>query len=428
MINDRRAQDALKVLQIAEQAGYQARLAGGCVRDRLMGAVPVDFDVATNASPDQATVLFRTKGYKVVPTGVDHGTVTIIAPSGPIEVTTLRRDVATDGRRAQVAFGESFEEDAERRDFTINAMFEDARGQIYDYFGGLEDLKSGHLRFVGDASTRIREDYLRILRLFRFWSKLGFNPVPGTLDAVTSEKAGLTSISQERITSELMKTLSGEFAPGPVKALHASGVWHLVLPELLDTLPSSYLPQDFWPLSPEISHQRRGLAVLTAASFWEWRSRDSKAWTDLAMRLRLPKTEVRAFMWFPLLLDRLKGLGNERADQLLLCEESDHHAGPDSCRVFYGPILEALAKAGQPEAKAISSPLASLVATDTKWGHLRHNAPPVSGKEAMTALGIAQGPLLGELLSKLRRAYLNGEWSEHAQGLKILTMLKDNSP
>jgi hypothetical protein len=129
---------------------------------------------------------------------------------------------------------------------------------------------------------------------------------------------------------------------------------------------------------------------------------------------------VKALAWFPLLLDRLKHLGSERADILLLAEECDHHGGTESFPGFYSPILEALAKAGHPEAKAIGDSIRTVLVTEAKWGHLRHNAPPVSGKEAMARLGISQGPLLGELLLKLRRAYLNGDWNEKDDGLRIL--------
>ena len=165
---DRAYKDALKVLRSLEAAGYAARLAGGCVRDRLLGITPADYDIATGAEPGVVLQHFRTEGRTTVPTGIDHGTITVVMPSGPIEVTTLRKDVATDGRHAQVAFGKSFSDDAQRRDFTINAMFEDADGRIYDEAGGQADLQAKVLRFVGEASIRIREDYLRILRLFRF--------------------------------------------------------------------------------------------------------------------------------------------------------------------------------------------------------------------------------------------------------------------
>lgn len=421
-LKDRRAKDALKALLVLEQAGYSARFAGGCVRDRLMGVQPMDFDVASNATPEQTTAVFRGKGFKVVPTGLDHGTVTVVVPSGPIEITTLRRDVATDGRRAEVAFGTSFEDDAERRDFTINAMFEDARGQIYDYFDGRRDLEECRLRFVGHAETRIREDYLRILRLFRFWAKIGFTPVPGTIEAVTQEKSGLTGISQERITSELLKTLAGDFAGAPLAALHQTGVWDLVMPELSSTKEprTGPLPALFWPLPAEISALRKGLAALAASCLWEWPERDVTAWSALGMRLRLARADVKAFAFLPTLLMQIQNLGSEAADALLLAELCDQHAGGHALTNFYGPILKALAKLTLSEAQIITLHLDRLLRTEALSGHLRHQTLPLTGKDLMAILALTPGPALGRALTILRRGYLNGAWTSRDEGIAFI--------
>ena len=421
-LKDRRIKDALKTLIVLEQAGFVARFAGGCVRDRLMGIHPTDYDVATSATPDQTSGVFRSQGYKVVPTGIDHGTVTVIAPSGPVEITTLRRDVATDGRRAQVAFGTNFEEDAERRDFTINAMFEDARGQIYDYFEGRKDLAEKALRFVGNAETRIREDYLRILRLFRFWAKIDFTPVPGTLEAVVAEKSGLGGISQERITSELLKTLAGNFAGAPLAALHSSGVWDLVIPEL--SLPKNVmrtpLPQAFWPLPDVVPAERRGVAALGASCLWEWHERDESAWTVLGVRLRLSRADVRAFAFFPVLLDRIRSLGDEKADALLLSDDCDHHAGRDTLTSFYGPILKALTVVKATEVVPLAQNIDRLLRTEALSGHLRQSSSPLSGKDLMNLLSLAPSPELGQALHVLKRGYFNGAWTTRDEGIAYI--------
>ncbi|RYZ53607.1 MAG: CCA tRNA nucleotidyltransferase, partial [Proteobacteria bacterium] len=206
---DQNYQIAQKVMTILEDAGQEARMAGGCVRDRLLKTKPKDYDIATVAVPDLICSIFEQKGIKTVPTGIDHGTITVVMGGQGIEVTSLRLDVATDGRRAVVSFGNSFEADSLRRDFTINALYEDRSGKVYDYHDGIKDLQAKVLRFVGEPRTRIKEDYLRILRLFRFWSRLGFEPQAEALPVIAEEARGLEQISQERKTSELLMILEG---------------------------------------------------------------------------------------------------------------------------------------------------------------------------------------------------------------------------
>src|SRR5690606_38866740 len=155
-----------QVLHLLTDAGHLAFLVGGCVRNALLGKSVADIDIATDAVPDRVTDVARAAGLKVVPTGVEHGTVTVVVQGVPHEVTTFRRDVETFGRHATVAFSTCVEEDAARRDFTMNALYADAAGRIVDPIGGLPDLMARRVRFVGDADARIREDYLRILRFF----------------------------------------------------------------------------------------------------------------------------------------------------------------------------------------------------------------------------------------------------------------------
>ncbi|MFQ6546929.1 CCA tRNA nucleotidyltransferase [Aestuariibius sp. 2305UL40-4] len=217
-LTDPRAQ---RVCAALTSRGHQAYFVGGCVRNTLIGAPVADLDIATNAHPDEVTEAAEADGLKAVPTGIDHGTVTIITDGLPVEITTFRQDVATDGRRATVAFGTSLTEDARRRDFTMNALYADPEGNIVDPLGGLPDLKARILRFIEDPATRIKEDALRILRFFRFHAWYG-DPAAG-LDpdgyAACAELAPLTdTLSQERITAELLKLLA---APDPAPSLAA---------------------------------------------------------------------------------------------------------------------------------------------------------------------------------------------------------------
>lgn len=200
--------DVAKVLQAIHAAGGEARFVGGCVRDAILGRPLGDFDLATNLPPEQVMAAATQAGLKVVPTGLKHGTVTVIAEHKPFEVTTLRRDVATNGRHAEVEYTDSWQEDAARRDFTMNALFCDAQGNVTDYFSGLADLEAGRVRFVGNAGTRIEEDVLRILRFFRFHAHYGHGAMDeAALAACRSRVALLPGLSAERVRTELLKLL-----------------------------------------------------------------------------------------------------------------------------------------------------------------------------------------------------------------------------
>ncbi|MEM6372081.1 MAG: CCA tRNA nucleotidyltransferase [Pseudomonadota bacterium] len=222
-----------------EDAGHVALFVGGCVRNALLHQPASDIDIATDATPVQVMTLVQDAGLRCVPTGVAHGTVTVVADGRAYEVTTFRRDVSTDGRRAVVAFSNSIEEDARRRDFTMNALYADRTGAIVDPLGGLPDVQAGHVRFIEDAAQRIREDYLRTLRFFRFhaWyaaADAGFDA--DALAGIAANLDGLSTLSAERVGAELTKLLS---APDPAPALGAmaqTGVLATVLPGADPTL------------------------------------------------------------------------------------------------------------------------------------------------------------------------------------------------
>jgi poly(A) polymerase len=212
-----------------------ARFVGGCVRNALLGKPIDDIDIATQLTPEVVANVMHDAGMAVHPTGIEHGTLTIVADHHPFEVTTLRRDVETDGRRATVAFTEDWAEDAERRDFRINALYCDMTGQLFDPTGGgLDDIKQSRIVFVGDPETRIREDYLRILRFFRFYAWYGKTaPDAAGLAACSKLKAGLKAVSAERVWMEMKKLLA---APEPMASLQAmanSGILALVLPDFV---------------------------------------------------------------------------------------------------------------------------------------------------------------------------------------------------
>ncbi len=227
-----------RVIAVLSADGGAVRYVGGAVRDTLLGLPVTDVDLATPQRPQEVVRRLESAGIKAVPTGIAHGTITAVADGKPYEVTTLRRDVATDGRRATVAFADDWREDASRRDFTINALYANpATGAITDYFGGLDDLAARHVRFIGDAGLRIDEDHLRMLRYFRFLARFGAPEVDGAGDAATlaiiADRAPkLRGLSRERIADELLKLLA---LPDPVAALtqmQAAGLFAHIAPEI----------------------------------------------------------------------------------------------------------------------------------------------------------------------------------------------------
>lgn len=211
----------------------EARFVGGSVRDTLIGLPVADVDIATPLAPETVLERLKAAGIRAVPTGLAHGTVTAVLPSGPVEVTTLRHDVSTDGRHAVVAFTEDWQADAARRDFTMNALYADpASGRIFDYFDGLEDLAARRVRFIGDPLQRIAEDHLRILRFFRFLARFGDAPDADGLAACTARANDLMALSRERIADELLKLLVAAEAVRVVRLMLAHGIFAPVLPEL----------------------------------------------------------------------------------------------------------------------------------------------------------------------------------------------------
>ena len=222
-----------QVLHMLTDAGHQAFLVGGCVRNALLGQPVADIDISTDAMPERVVALAGATGLKAVPTGIEHGTITVIAEGVGHEITTFRRDVETDGRRAVVAFSTRIEDDAARRDFTMNALYADATGAVVDPMGGLADLWARRVRFVGDADERIREDLLRILRFFRFHAWYG-DPEEGLdadgLAACAANSAGIETLSRERIGHEMRRLLAAPDPSQSVAAMQATGILARVLP------------------------------------------------------------------------------------------------------------------------------------------------------------------------------------------------------
>ncbi|MEA2960031.1 MAG: poly(A) polymerase [Alphaproteobacteria bacterium] len=218
------------LLAVLDGVGEEARVVGGAVRNALLAEPIGEIDIATTALPTEVIGRAQAAGFKAVPTGIEHGTITVVVHGQPFEVTTLREDVETFGRHAKVAFGRDWKQDAERRDFTMNALSAARDGTVYDYVGGLADVAARRVRFIGDAAARIAEDYLRILRFFRFHAAYGEGALdPAGLAACIAGRAGLDQLSRERVRAELLKLLLAKRAVPAIAAMTEAGLLDRIL-------------------------------------------------------------------------------------------------------------------------------------------------------------------------------------------------------
>lgn len=281
------------VLAVLNQS-HETRVVGGAVRNALLDLPVADIDLATAALPAQVIEIAKAQGWRALPTGIDHGTITLMLGKDSFEVTTLREDVATDGRHAEVRFGTDFNLDAQRRDFTINALSVNANGQIFDYTGGLADIAARRVRFIGDAEQRIREDYLRILRFFRFSSSYAQGPLDAdALRAIVQTRHGLLQLSKERISSEVFKTLLTRRAADVFEILSHNGILQL----LLDGIGNPVLLRRMVDLSGEALPRLAALALFTGSDV-----------PRLRQALRLSNADTQALETASLAGIRLHGL------------------------------------------------------------------------------------------------------------------------
>ena len=370
------AGDSRRLLAALAADGKESRFVGGCVRDTLLDpwARPHDLDVATQQLPERAGALLEGAGFRVLPTGLAHGTVTALGRDFAYEVTTLRRDVSTDGRHAEVAFTEDFVADAARRDFTVNAMSCDGLGRVHDPFGGRADLLGGRIRFVGDPVRRIREDYLRILRWFRFFARFGGEPPDAAaLAACAAERDGIDILSGERLRTELLSLLALPRAPRAVGLMAGTGVLRHVVPA----------PADPDALARLLAVAGAGDAVLALAAML--RPAEVPAVERVATRLRLSRSEAARLLRLAT-GDRPDAAAAEAGHRRRL--EAEGRAG------YLDRLRLAAAAQGLPPAA-----LADLTARLDRWPV---PAFPLAGDDLLAA-GVPPGPELGRLLADLRR-------------------------
>ncbi|MGC2084332.1 MAG: CCA tRNA nucleotidyltransferase [Bradyrhizobium sp.] len=387
---------AARVLALLNGEGEEARVVGGAVRNALLGVPIVDIDIATTALPAEVIRRAKAAAIKSVPTGIDHGTVTLVLDGHPIEVTTLREDTETFGRKAKVAFGRDWVADAERRDFTINALSVSLDGVVYDYVGGLEDIGLRRVRFIGDADQRIAEDYLRILRFFRFHSAFGVGaPEREGYLACIAGRAGLATLSAERVRMEMLKLLVTDGVVGAVEAMMDAGLMTSVLGGVayLGPFTAMVTAEREIGLTPNPIRRLAALAVAV--------TEDARR---LATRLKLSNAEAKALdamghRWW-----RLATADEARARRLL------YRLGETNYR---DRLLLAWARAGHDRDAPRWCELAQLPE--------RFTPPKFPLKAAdFIARGVAEGPLLGHVLTLAEDAWLAADFPLDQSALDVI--------
>jgi poly(A) polymerase len=380
------------VIAALEARGFPgcARFVGGCVRNTLMGKPIDDIDIATTLPPDQVIEALQAAGLRGVPTGIDHGTVTAISGGKPYEVTTLRRDVETDGRRAVVSFTQDWSEDAQRRDFRFNALYADLHGQLYDPTGeGVSDAREGRVVFVGDATTRIREDYLRILRFFRFHAWYGRGEADHeALAACKALKDGIESLAAERVQKELLKLLAADDPRAALRLMAATSVLSSILPvvtslarfEALMTIQTEQLFEN----DPELR-----LAALIPD--------DPGVASQLAERLRLSNA----------LKDRLVAAAGKspRITSWMSPRETRRAVYALGARAFADRVKLAWAGADR---TAATPQWRGLLALGESW-----TPPPfpLTGEDVLKA-GVPKGPMVGEVMREVETWWIDQDFIE----------------
>ena len=383
------APQTLRLMEALRKGGAQPRFVGGAVRNALLGKSVADVDIATPLTPDKVQTLLTAAGIKVVPTGVEHGTLTAVVDGRPFEVTTLRRDVSTDGRRAVVAFTEDWSEDARRRDFTMNALYASIDGEVFDFVGGVDDLKAGRVRFVGDATARVREDYLRILRLFRFHAWYGKGEIDAeALRAASAEKSGLAILSGERIAKEMLRLLEAEDPAAVLRLMAACGI-------LAEMLPG------------EANIARLdGLAKIDAGNFFV-----ADALLRLAALLSHDTAVAKA------VADRWK-LANAQRERLV---EIAGSSGKIVCYLSIREVRKLLYRLGvQPFKDRLFLKWAedSKQSNGVQWRALLAMADawerpcfPLTGRDVLLA-GVPEGPLVGRVLSEIEVWWVDSDFTD----------------
>jgi tRNA nucleotidyltransferase/poly(A) polymerase len=402
---------AQKLMKVMVEAGFETRLCGGSIRNQLWSLPVQDYDLATEASPEQTKGVLQASGIRFHLAGEKHGTISALIGGAVYELTTLRQDLKPDGRHSEVSYTQNWAADASRRDFTVNGLYQDLAGNIYDFVGGLADIKDRRLKFIGDPTTRIREDYLRILRFFRFWAQYEMLTDDSTLASLACEKAGLGRLSHERVTSEFRKTLGSRHVADVLAAMDSTGVFALLFGEAL--------PRDFANLidhpalgreaySPERRFRLRFFLMMCIQNNQLSLDFPAGALTEKLRTWRLSAQELNIFVALSQSLCHWQE-GLPLAD--LLYEEWANRQGLHQFPLFpelLNPLLRFLVTypAEEPlmEAKGLAKAIEVFQEAEMRLGQ----GACLRGEDLIQELGIAPGKELGRLLQDLQKLYLLG--------------------
>jgi len=399
------APDTQAVFEAIEGAGHAVRAVGGTVRNALFGQAVRDIDLATTAPPDEVMRVAEAAGLKAVATGIEHGTVTIVSGGTPIEVTTLRRDIETFGRHARVAFTTDWRADAARRDFTMNALYCDRDGTIFDPLGGYDDLIARRVRFIGSADDRIHEDYLRILRFFRFAAEYGDGPLDeNSLAACVRGRGGLAQLSAERVRVELLKLLAAPLALDAIEAMFDHGL----LVDVLGSVPA--------------------LSRLTA-----WIEFDARHHLGVEPVRRLGALVIRVAEDVERVADRLRLSNKERArlsalaiEKTAPCLPGDQESAKAQLYMLGrdGFLNGLFLATGRDVDDTRFAQIAEFVNLAKTW-----EAPqlPVAGRDILD-LGLGSGPEVGDVLARLEQHWVEERFMpDRARLLALAKELIDQS-
>jgi poly(A) polymerase len=388
--------EAAPLLKLLDSNGEEARIVGGAVRNALLRLPVHEIDIATTALPDEIVRRIEAAGWKAVPTGIEHGTVTVLVAGKPFEVTTLRRDVETYGRKAKVVFGRDWVADAMRRDFTINALSLSADGELHDYVEGLADLAARRVRFIGDPAQRIAEDYLRILRFFRFHAWFGERtPDPEGLHACIRGRIGIDSLSRERIRTELLKLLLAPHATLTLALMTETGLLGDVLGGV--ALLASF--ENMVKVEAAIGVESDPMRRLGALGVWV--AEDGER---LAQRLRLSNADAERLTALERWWRVSPELGGASARALLYRLDPQH---------FTDQVLVAWSRSAASAADRAWRALAELPRT---W-----NAPEFPLKAAdFMARGFAAGPALGAVMRAAEQAWIAADFPADAAAIEAI--------
>lgn len=394
-----------RLLEIVNADGEETRVVGGAIRNALLGEPVADIDLATTASPQQIASRCAKAGLRTIPTGIEHGTISVLVDDVRYEITTLREDIDTDGRHAKVRFGRDFRADALRRDFTINALSVDRDGKLYDYVGGLDDIANRRVRFIGDARQRIREDYLRVLRLFRFHAAYGDGAIDrDAFNAAVLERGGLSQLSRERVQTEVMKLLVARHAASVVTDMtHAGLLGPLVAGIVVPARLAAYIRiEAARNLGPDVLMRLAAACVLIPE--------DAARLRDMLRLSNLHETRLaRAAVALGKLHGRL--VPPPHGELVFFLYEQERRAALDG-------LLLAQAESGSDSAneKAWASAYAFL--RDTPEQRL-----PVSGADIM-ARGLDSGPAIGAVLKSLQAMWIRAGFPKDPE---LLAKLVDDA-